>query len=596
MFAQGLQPLKPPDRSSPRATLKTFLDSGDAVAAFAVREYMPSPSLARFHRLTELGEVPQQCLDLSEVPPAARLKGGRAAAVALYEVLSRIPLPPLDEIPDASQVKQPAGKEPARWVIPNTEIALVRVSSGPRTGDFLFDAETVDRSEEFYERVRDLPYLRPVPIDNIRDVFVNGGGWMLPRAWIDALPAFMRAPIADQSLWKWIGLVVTLVVYGWYLWIAYRVSQLGSEQRPFLKALAQFALPTSILIATPAVGYFALAQLNLISHVATAVQLVAAAICFLAAAWMAWRLAPVVAEAIIASPRIPVQSIDAHLIRVSARLMGIVGSFGLLALGADRLGVPVYGIAAGLGVGGLAVALAAQSTIENLLGGMSLFADKPVRVGDVCRYGDATGTIEAIGIRSARIRGEDRTLTTIPNAALAKMPIVNLSQRDRMLIQTVIGLRHETTPEQLRYVLVKLRELLLGHPRVAPDSTRVRFIGFGASSLDVQVSGYVATRDSAEFAAIREDILLRVMDTVEQAGTALAFSSQTLYLGRDQGPDESKAQSAEARVREWRDKGTLPFPDVSPEQARQIRGTGSTPATATREASDGDPPAGSTRS
>ena len=416
-LAQDAHPLKPPDRSSPRATLKTFLDSGDAVAAFAAREYIPSPSFARFQSLMALGSVPQQCLDLSEVPPAAAVKTGRSAAVALYEVLSRIPLPPLDEIPDASQVKQPAGKEPVRWVIPNTEIALVRVSSGPRAGDFLFDAETVARSDEFYERVRNLPYLRPVPIDNLRDVFVTGGGWMLPHAWTEALPAFMRAPIADQSLWKWIGLAVTLVVYGLFLWLAYRVSQLGSEQRPFRKALAQFALPASILIATPAVGYFALVQLNLIGSVAAAVQLVAAAIEFLAAAWMAWRLAPVVAEAIIASPRIPAQSIDAHLIRVSARLMGIVGSFGLLAFGADRLGVPVYGIAAGLGVGGLAVALAAQPTIENLLGGMSLFADKPVRVGEVCKYGDATGTIEAIGIRSARIRGEDRTLTTIPNAA-----------------------------------------------------------------------------------------------------------------------------------------------------------------------------------
>lgn len=129
----------------------------------------------------------------------------------------------------------------------------------------------------------------------------------------------------------------------------------------------------------------------------------------------------------------------------------------------------------------------------------------------------------------------DRTLTTIPNAALAKMPIVNLSQRNQMLIQTVIGLRYETSPEQLRDVLVKLRELLVGHPRVHPDQVRARFIGFGASSLDIEVFAYVMTRDWAEFLGIREDILLRVMDIIEQGGTALAFLSQTLYLGRDRG-------------------------------------------------------------
>jgi MscS family membrane protein len=245
----------------------------------------------------------------------------------------------------------------------------------------------------------------------------------------------------------------------------------------------------------------------------------------------------------------------------------------LLTVGADRLGVPVYGIVAGLGVGGLAIALAAQPTIENLIGGMNLFADKPVRVGDFCRYGDAVGTVEAIGIRSARIRGLDRTLTTIPNAALAKMPIVNLTRRDQMLIQTVIALRYETNPEQLRYVLVKLRELLLSHPRVDPDPARARFIGFGASSLDIEVFAYVMTRDRAEFLGIREDILLRIMEIVEQAGAGFAFPSQTLYLGRDRGPDDGKAQHAEARVRAWRDEGSLPFPNFSPEQAAQIRGS-----------------------
>ena len=298
---------------------------------------------------------------------------------------------------------------------------------------------------------------------------------------------------------------------------------------------------------------------------------------FLAGAWMAWRLAPVIAEAIIASPRIAPESVDAHLIRVGARLLGIVGGMALLAVGADRLGVPVYGIIAGLGVGGLAIALAAQPTVENLIGGMSLFADKPIRVGDFCKYGDAVGTVEAIGIRSSRIRGVDRTLTTIPNAALAKMPIVNLTQRDRMLIQTVIGLRYETNPEQLRYVLAKLREMLLSHPRVHPDPVRARFVGFGASSVDIEVFAYVMTRDWPEFLGIREDLLLRVMDIVEQSGAAFAFPSQTLYLGRDRGLDESKAQAAQASVRAWRDEGALPFPDFSPEQAAKIRGSVDSP-------------------
>lgn len=572
-LAQDAHPLKPADRSSPRAALQTFLDSSDAVATFLAQEYLPSPSFAGFNRLVSLGTKLQQSFDLSDVPPAARLNTGRTAVLALYEILSRIPLPPFEQIPDASQLKQADGKELTRWVIPDTEIALVRVASGPRTGEFVFDAETVARANEFYERVHQLPYLRPVPLKDLHATVINGGGWMIPHAWTSAMPAFLRTPVAGASVWKWIGLAATLVVYGFLLWIAYRVSRLGDERRLFLRALAQFALPTSVLFLTPMLVFFALVQLNLIGSVGSVVQLVGATVVTLAAAWMAWRLAPVIAEAIIASPKIPDQSVDAHLIRVSARLIGIVVSLALLALGADRLGVPVYGIVAGLGVGGLAVALAAQPTVENLLGGMSLFADKPVRVGELCKYGDSLGTVEAIGVRSTRIRGVDRTLTTIPNAMLAKMPIMNLTRRDRMLIQTAIGLRYETTPQQLRYVLVKLREMLVGHPRVDPDSARVRLTGFGDSSVNIEVFAYVVTSVWAEFLGIREDILLRVMEIVEQGGASIAFPSQTLYLGRDRGPDESKVQAAEAAVRQWLDEGALPVPDSSLEQAHQVHGT-----------------------
>jgi MscS family membrane protein len=380
---------------------------------------------------------------------------------------------------------------------------------------------------------------------------------MIPYSWIQALPASLRAPIAGQSGWKWIGLALILGTLALFLAITYRVTQLGDDRPPLLQALARLAMPVAVLLAMPAVEHLALVQLILAESVGSAVELATTGITYLASAWMAWRLASVVAEAIIASPRFGPNSLDAHLVRAAVRLLGIGAAAALLAFGADRVGMPLYGIVAGLGVGGLAVALAAQPTIENLIAGLSLFADQPIRVGDFCKYGDQVGTVEAIGIRSARIRGTDRTLTAIPNAVLAKMPIVNLTQRDQMLIQTVIGLRYETSPEQLRYVLVKLREMLLGHPRVNPDPARARFIGFGASSLDIEVFAYVMTRDWVEFLGIREDILLRLMDIIEQGGTALAFPSQTLYLGRDRGNDSIKARAAEASVQEWRDKGSL---------------------------------------
>ncbi|NJN47428.1 MAG: mechanosensitive ion channel family protein, partial [Candidatus Competibacteraceae bacterium] len=567
---ESVHPLQPLDRSSPRATLKTFLDGGDAVGAIMAQEYLTSPSRAAFNRMIAQGKEIIQCLDLSEVPPASQAKTGRAAAADLYETLSRIQLSAFDEIPDADQLKQLTGADANRWVIPHTEIVLERVRSGPRRGEFLFSAETVAKASEFYARVHELPYIRPVPLQHLKEITMSGGGWMIPYAWIQALPAWLKAPLGGQSVWKWLALVLLLGFSGLLLRGAYRLSRRGGSQQPFLQALAQSTLPAFVLVATPVITYIALVQLNLIGTVGSVIELAATAVMFLAAAWISWRIAPVVAEAIIASPRIAPESIDAHLIRICTRLLGMAAAVGFLAMGADRLGVPLYGIIAGLGVGGLAIALAAQPTIENLIGGFSLFADKPVRVGDLCRYGGELGTIEAIGIRSTRIRGLDRTLTTIPNAALSKMPVVNLAQRDRMWIRTVIGVRYETSPEQLRYLLGKIREMLLGHPRIEPDTLRARFIGFGASSLDIEVYAYVLTREWVEFLAIREDVFLRIMDIVERSGTSFAFPSQTLYFGRDAGLDADKTELAETQVNQWREEGRLPFPNFSPEQMQQI--------------------------
>ena len=189
---------------------------------------------------------------------------------------------------------------------------------------------------------------------------------------------------------------------------------------------------------------------------------------------------------------------------------------GLRALGADL--VPLL---AGLGVGGLALALAAQTTIANFIGGLILYIDKPVRVGEFCRYGEdpdpgwlRIGTVEEIGLLSTRLRGIDRTLTTIPNAEFSKMHIVNLAKRDERLLRTTLQLRYETTPDQLRDILVRLRELLLGHPMVTPDPARVRFIGFAAYSLDVEVFAYLRCVSQDAFLAVQEDLFLRIADIV----------------------------------------------------------------------------------
>jgi len=252
--------------------------------------------------------------------------------------------------------------------------------------------------------------------------------------------------------------------------------------------------------------------------------------------------------------------------RVVKALLGCIAIIGLL----QAFGFNVTGLLAGLGIGGVAIALAAQKTIENLFGGLTVMADKPVRIGDFCRFGDKSGWVEDIGFRSTRIRTLDRTILSVPNSEFSTVQIENLAERDRMRLFATMGLRYETTPDQLRAVLASLRRILIGHPKVAADQLRARFSAFGPSSLDVEINAYVMTADAAEFQAIREDLYLRFMDAVLAAGTGFAFPSQTVYLARDRGLDHEKARAAEAAVQVLRAESRLPFPEFGPEEIHEL--------------------------
>lgn len=528
-------PLRPVDRSSPRATLTTFLATGDLFLDALESGYLKTQSRSGYLRLIALSRPAVESLDLTHVAPALRVKAGRGAALALYEVLNRIPLPPMSDVPDAEEMARRKDGAAHRWTVPDTEITLVRVDRGAAGAEWLFSPETVARAQDFDDLTKGMkPARRTVP--DLHGIVVGGGGWMVPFGFLQALPPVLRTNVGGQPAWKWIGLLLVLAGFVPVVWFALRLSRLGEGRGPFVQALARFAVPLLLLLATPALAWIALAQVNLVGEVGSAVQIGAAALMVLVGSWLLWRAAPVLAEAVIASPSIRTESVDAHLIRLGARVLGILGALTLLALGADRMGIPVYGIVAGLGVGGLAVALSTQPTLENLIAGLNLFADRPLRVGDSCKVGDAKGVVETIGIRSTRIRAADRTVTTIPNGALSKMAIHNESRRDRMLVETTLGLRYETTPAQMRAILASIEDLLAGHPKVLKDGLQVRFVALGASSLDVAVKAYLDTTKGSEFQAIRQELFLSIMELVERAGSGFAFPSTTVYLGKDLPP------------------------------------------------------------
>ena len=563
-------PLQPLDTSSPRATLRQFLEAADEIGRVA-RIYRESPSREHFLELAMSFQPPRGCFDLSGVAETARREQSGEAIVLLWEVLSRVELPPLDQVPDAAGMRERVKQgEADRWTIPLTEIVLTRAKDGEREGEYLFSPSTVKRLPEFYRKVAQRPYVRAMTISEPRRLHKLWAGWMVPPRVVESLPGWLIWEMGDQVLWKW--LVVTLLValvcfitakvQGWATRLTSGLS-LGRHLRPL-------AAPATFLMLTPLIEYLVRVQVGITGVGADVVQALLPALTYLAMAVLAWQAAILLAEAIIASPRIPDQGLDAHLLRLVARVVGLVTVLVVLFWGGNRLGLPLYGLIAGVSVGGLAIALAAQGTLENFLGSMNLFADRPVRIGDVCRYGGEVGTVEEIGLRSTRLRGPDRTVTTVPNSDFSKMQITNFSRRDRMLLKTLLGLRYETTPDQLRHLLTRLRELLVAHPRVLKEPLRVRFVGFGDSSLNLEIVAYVDTSDFADFLGVQEDLFLRVIDLVEASGTGFAFPSQTLYLSRDHGVNDRNKQTAEAEVSAWRQQESLQFPNLDPERVSSL--------------------------
>jgi MscS family membrane protein len=208
-----------------------------------------------------------------------------------------------------------------------------------------------------------------------------------------------------------------------------------------------------------------------------------------------------------------------QILKLTLYLIAVLGVF-------SAWGYNTSTIVAGLGVGGLAVALAAQKTIENLFGGISVIGDRPVLVGDMCRFGDRTGTVMHIGLRSTRIRTPERTIVSVPNAQFSAMTLENISGRDKIWFHPTLNLRRDTSAAQMAEVLAAFRKILTDHARVEVGKLPVRFVSVGPYSLDVEVNAYATTLDYEEFLAIQQDLLLQMLRAVEAAGTGLAVPLQ----------------------------------------------------------------------
>lgn len=454
-------------------------------------------------------------LDLKHLPQGRRVKDGPRLAQQLGELLERDPnfeIAALSRNPEGGHEDglPPDRERVVSFIIDGQSVALqmerVRLRSGLAV--WLFSPDSVELIPKFAQATSDHPIEKHLP------------------------EPLVSSTVLDTPLWRWIALaLLPLLLAG--------LSQLFSRIGLALaKRAANRFGPEAVHGAVEAlwsplrwligIGLFraGMEWIGPSPRLQTYLERGITLAFFLGLAWLAARLTDLGMDRLRALMVARHRNFSSSVLPMLSRLVKLAILLLALAAVLSDWGYNATTIIAGLGVGSIALALAAQKTIENFFGSVSVISDRPVSVGDFCRFGDRSGTVEDIGLRSTRIRTADRTLVSVPNAQFSSMTLENFAKRDKMLFHVTLNLRRDTTPDQVRTLLESIASILAGHTEVETGALPVRFVGVGTYSLDVEIFTYVLTRDGDKFLELQQDLLLQILDAVEDAGTALALPTQ----------------------------------------------------------------------
>ncbi|PSH05395.1 MAG: hypothetical protein CXZ00_01490 [Acidobacteria bacterium] len=500
--------LDPLGRESPRGTLTGFMEAAQKGDTERAAQYLQLP-----HQESGI-DTERVVTDLKKLLDYAYV--GRLAAVTDNTDLTFDPQ--LEANHERVGLFVVNGKE--------LPLAVVRVPDGNNGHLWLIAWTTLSRTEDFANDLRSHEMEQHLPKMLMRYSFLSVPLWVLAAFFI-LIPVALLAGLAAVALAR-------LPV-----WVLSRFNHRAAKSEVWTNIRGPILLFATA--AAHAIGMRMVSVPLLFREFYLKVQ--GAALLF-AVAWLLWDLVTVstrrVRRRLVAPEDRGTLSLTLLLHRMLKVGIVTVAMLSILYLA----GVNLSAALAGVGIGGIAVALAAQKTIENLFGGISILSDRVMRVGDLCRVGETTGTVEDIGLRSTRIRTPERGLISVPNGSLNASNIENLSSRDKMRVFCKIGLRYETSRKQLEEVLRQIGTMLRDHPRVESETAWIRLAKLADSALELEMQAYVLTREYNEYATVREDLLLRVMDIVESCGTSLAFPSQTVYLARESEVPTQNAQMA----------------------------------------------------
>ena len=387
----------------------------------------------------------------------------------------------------------------------------------------------------------------------------------------DYIPAFS---VLHMQNWQVIGLVV-LICAAWFLsalirWILLRLVSFSEKyreglQRFFTVPLRWFLFFKFLESGIAALGLPLKARVYLndgtLSYIASTF-LVLAAIEFATAVFLSNS----------ANKRY-----WSGIIRPVRTILKILAVITILLMWLSDAGYNISTLLAGLGIGSLALALAAQKTLENVIGAITLYIAKPIAPGDYCKFGDVSGTVEEIGLRSTAIRRLDRTLVHVPNSAIVGVNLENISETDRRRYNKQLWVAIGCSADQLRLAILKMRELLLSHPKVLDTALRVRFDEIERDAYRIGLNAYIGTSSMPEFLAVSEDINFRLLGILESTGLQLALPQQRIVLER---PDQTEGEriasirdESEKEIQALLEQETLGFPDYSADRKAELRGS-----------------------
>jgi MscS family membrane protein len=512
----------PPELASARATMATFLD-----AFYADGE-------------ADL-EAAARCLDLSELSPAVRSLRGKELAGQLKQVIDRTRLVELGEIPDSA--------DGPPWVFERYDAGAI-VIAAVEDGRWLFTAETVENLWSIHKEVRE----REI-VSGVEQTYEA----VTPATWLRQMaPKSFRGRIFLLEGWQWIGVLVVILA-GVIVGRLFTVVAAAAVDRALtrraqhvdtqlLKAAIQ---PASVflMVVLWGVGALWLGLPTIVFKIYVEAVVVVAVVAFTLMAYRLMDVASAVFERRADRTDSRFDDLLVPLIRKSLKVL--IVAIGLVTV-AGSVGIEVAGLLAGLGLGGLAFALAAQDTVSNLFGSITVLLDRPFQVGDWVKVGDVEGTVEEMGFRSTRVRTFYNSLITLPNSNLIKASVDNLGARSYRRWSTRLGIAYDTPPERVDAFCDGIRELVERHPYTRKDYYHVYFNEFGAASLEILLYVFFVCPDWATELRERHRLAVDILRLAHELGVEFAFPTQTVYLRNEpwEGPDVAGAGYPDASRRE----------------------------------------------